>query len=201
MNNKVAITDCDSYNTEAVSAALDRLCADLGFDNTNPFGSFIEPGMRVLIKPNWGASCWREPADHKDDLYCVITHPTFIEVVADRVATALRGSGEIIIADNPSIDADFEEWMRHTGIRRLESKYDVPCHIYDLGLLACPSLDVYGKRDKMVAQPGDLSGEVEVDPGQASLLYDVDPTLFRGVFGEREDTAAAHTGDQQLYAF
>ena len=122
MANLVAIADCDSYNAEAVSAAMDKLCEDLGFDRDNPFGGFIKPGMRVFIKPNWVASRWRESADHKDDLYCVITHPAVIEAVADRVAVALQGQGEIMIADNPSIDADFEELMMHTGIRRLERK-------------------------------------------------------------------------------
>lgn len=53
----------------------------------------------------------------------------------------------------------------------------------------------------MVAQPGDPMGEVEVNLGKTSLLYDVDPTLFRGVFDEREDTVASHTGDQQQYTF
>lgn len=199
--NTVAITDCNSYHSDLVSEALDRLFSDLGLDRDNPFGSFIKPGMRVFIKPNWVASRWRESCPHKDDLYCVITHPAVIEAVADRVAAALRGKGEIIIGDNPSIDADFEELMRHTGIRRLESKYDVPCHIYDLRPLICPSLAVYGQRDKMVRQPGDPNGQVEVNLGAESLLYAVNPELFHGVFDQREDTVAAHTGDRQLYTF
>lgn len=199
--NTVAITDCNSYHSGAVSEALDRLFSDLGLDKSNPFGSFIKPGMRVFIKPNWVASRWRESCPHKDDLYCVITHPAVIEAVADRAAVALQGKGEIIIGDNPSIDADFEELMRHTGIRRLESKYDVPCHIYDLRPLICPSLAVYGQRDKMVRQPGDPNGQVEVNLGAESLLYAVNPELFHGVFDQREDTVAAHTGDRQLYTF
>lgn len=201
MKHTVTITDCDSYNPRAVSDALDRLCRDLGFDGENPFGSFIKPGMRVFIKPNWVASRWRESADHRDDLYCVITHPAVIEAVADRAAAALAGRGEIIIADNPSIDADFDELLAHTGIKRLESKYDVPCRIYDLRPLVCPDLSVYGKKDKMISKPGDPLGEVEVNLGSKSLLSHVDPTLFRGVFDEREDTVAAHTGDRQLYTF
>ena len=138
---------------------------------------------------------------HRDDLYCVITHPSVIEAVADRVAKALGGKGEIIIADNPSIDANFEELMAHTGLRRLESKYDIPCHIYDLRPLVCPSLDVYGKKDKMVTQSGDPNGEVKVNLGKESLLYSVDSSLFRGVFDERDETVAAHTGENQWYTY
>lgn len=200
---KVAIETCDTYRFEAVNAALDRLFANLGMDPKNPFGRgyLVEPGMCVTIKPNWVASRWRESCPHTDYLYSVITHPTVIEAVADRVALALQGDGEIIIADNPSIDADFDELMDFTGIRRLEGKYDVPCHIYDLRPLVCPSLDVYGQKDAMVPQSGDPNGQVEVNLGGESLLSDVDPTLFRGVFNEREETVAAHTGETQLYTF
>lgn len=198
---KVAIADCDNYRLENVKKALDELFVNLGMPLSNPLGNIIKPGMSVFIKPNWVASRWRASADHVDDLYCVITHPSVIEAVADRVAEALQGSGEIIIADNPSIDADFEELMQHTGIRRLEKKYDVPCHIYDLRPLVCPSLDVYGQKDKMISQSGDPRGEVQVNLGKESLLYEVDSSLFRGVFNEREETVAAHTGDTQLYTF
>lgn len=198
---RVAIAECSSYRLDAVSAALDGLCASLGLPPKNPFASFVKPGMRVFIKPNWVASKWRESCSHKDDLYCVITHPAVIEAVADRVAEALNGEGEIIIADNPSIDADFEALMELTGIRRLETKYSVPCHIYDLRPLVCPSLEVYGQKNKMKRQQGDPNGEIQINLGEKSLLYNVDPKLFRGVFNEREDTVAAHTGDRQLYTF
>lgn len=195
----VAIATADSYRPMKVNHALDLIFRSLGMNPENPFEGYIEPGMRVFIKPNWVASRWRKSCDHTDSLYCVITHPAVIEAVADRVAQALRGKGEIIIADNPSIDADFEELMEFTGIRRLEGKYDVPCHIYDLRPLVCKDLKDYGKKDKMAHQPGDPNGEVELNLGKNSLLYGVDSSLFRGVFDEREETVAAHTGDTQLY--
>lgn len=189
----------DSYRLNKVNHALDEIFSELGMDPVNPFKGYIKPGNRVFIKPNWVASRWRKSCDHIDDLYCVITHPSVIEAVADRVALALQGKGEIIIADNPSIDADFEELMQFTGIRRLESKYDVPCHIYDLRPLVCKDLKDYGKKDKMTPQRGDPNGEVEVNLGKNSLLNGLDSTLFRGVFEEREETIAAHTGNTQLY--
>jgi uncharacterized protein (DUF362 family) len=197
--NAVAIAAADSYRPIKVNRALDEIFQSLGINPDNPFEGYIKPGMRVFIKPNWVASRWRKSCDHTDSLYCVITHPAVIEAVADRVAQALCGAGEIIIADNPSIDADFEELMEFTGIRRLESKYDVPCHIYDLRPLVCKDLKDYGKKDKMTPQPGDPNGEVELNLGKNSLLYGVDSSLFRGVFDEREETVAAHTGDTQLY--
>jgi uncharacterized protein (DUF362 family) len=199
MNDAVAIASANSYRPAQVNRALDVIFRSLGMDSVNPFAEMVRPGNRVFIKPNWVASRWRASCPHVDNLYCVITHPAVIEALADRVALALRGKGEIIIADNPSIDADFEELMQFTGIRRLEGKYDVPCRIYDLRPLVCKDLKDYGKRDKMVAQPGDPNGEVEINLGRQSLFYGVDSTLFRGVFDEREETVAAHTGETQLY--
>lgn len=198
-NRMVAIAQADSYRLSVINRALDEVFSAIGMDPENPFKELVKPGMRVFIKPNWVASRWRKSCDHVDDLYCVITHPNVIEAVADRVAKALQGDGEIIIADNPSIDADFEELMAFTGIRRLETKYDVPCRIYDLRPLVCKDLKDYGKKDKMAHQPGDPNGEYEVNLGGKSLLHDVDSSLFRGVFDEREETVAAHTGDTQLY--
>lgn len=198
-NSAVAIAQADSYRPNKINRALNEIFHSLGMNPDNPFEGLVKPGQRVFIKPNWVASRWRKSCDHIDDLYCVITHPNVIEAVADRVALALQGKGEIIIADNPSIDADFEELMEFTGIRRLEGKYDVPCHIYDLRPLVCKDLKDYGKKNKMAHQPGDPNGEFEVNLGRESLLHDVDSTLFRGVFDEREETVAAHTGDTQLY--
>lgn len=198
-NKAVAMAMADSYRRTQVNRALDVVFQSLGMDPGNPFSGMVKPGQRVFIKPNWVASRWRRSCPHVDNLYCVITHPAVIEAVADRVALALHGEGEIIIADNPSIDADFEELMQFTGIRRLERKYDVPCHIYDLRPLVCKDLKDYGKRDKMTAQPGDPNGEVEINLGRESLFHGVDSSLFRGVFDEREETVAAHTGDTQLY--
>ena len=131
-NRLVAIAQADSYRPYKINRALDVIFRSLGMNPDNPFEGYILPGQRVFIKPNWVASRWRKSCDHTDYLYCIITHSNVIEAVADRVAKAMNGKGEIIIADNPSIDADFEELMDFTGIRRLECKYDVPCHIYDL---------------------------------------------------------------------
>lgn len=201
LNNDIAIASADNYLPQNVNKAMDFIMESLNLDKDNPFKDFIKPGMRVFIKPNWVASRWRESCNHRDNLYCVITHPAVIEAVADRVAKALNGKGQIIIADNPSIDADFEELMNFTGIKKLENKYDVPCSIYDLRPLVCKDLRDYGIKEKMSKQSGDPMGETQINLGKNSLLYNVDSTLFRGVFNEREETVASHTGTNQLYTY
>lgn len=197
----VAIEHADNYRLETVKESLRKCFIDLGLPENNPLGKYIQPGNKVFIKPNWVASRWRESCPHKDSLYCVITHPAVIEAMADYVAEALDGQGEIIIGDNPSIDADFSELMDFTGIKRLETKYYVKTTILDLRPLVCDNIANYGKKNLMVAQNGDPSGKVEVNLGKDSLLYGIDPSRFRGVFDERDETIASHTGETQLYTF
>jgi len=197
----VAISQANNYSIEEVNNSIDDLLMKLGYDIDDPFSSFIKPGMKVFIKPNWVASRWRKSCEHVDDIYSVITHPSVIEAVADRVAKALRGKGEIIIGDNPSIDANFDELMSLTGIKALEKKYNVDCKVLDLRPLVCKDLKHYGKKDKMCPQPGDPLGEIEVNLGNKSLLASVDSSLFRGVFDEREETIKSHTGSTQLYTY
>lgn len=198
---RVAIADADNYRLETVKKALRKCFEEMGFPKENPLGETIKPGQKVFIKPNWVASRWRASCPHKDTLYSVITHPNIIEAVTDYVAEALKGQGEIIIGDNPSIDADFQELMDFTGVRKLESKYKCKLSIVDLRPLVCNDLNNYGKKYLMVHQRGDPKGTVQVNLGEKSLLYGLDPMRFRGVFDEREETIASHTGLKQLYTY
>lgn len=197
----VSIVRAAAYQEDIINAALDTMFAQLGMDTEDPFADIIKPGMRVFIKPNWVASRWRKSCDHEDTIYSVITHPSVVEAVADRVVQALKGRGELVIGDNPSIDADFDELMELTQLKRLETKYDVPCRIMDLRPLICTDLKFYGKRDMMTKQTGDPLGEVQVNLGRKSLFHQIDPSLFRGVFDERDETIAAHSGETQLYSY
>ena len=204
--NKVVISHADNYRLENVKEILGATFQsffNLPTENKNPLGvgGLIKPGGCVFIKPNWVASRWRASCPHEDSLYCVITHPNVIEAIVDYVAIALEGRGEIILGDNPSIDADFEELMNTTKIRTLEKKYDGLLKVKDLRPLVCDDLKNYGKKYLMVPQPGDDKGEVKINLGKESLLYGINPKNFRGVFDEREDTIASHTGDNQLYTF
>ena len=200
--NKVAIADAYDYEIESVKYAMAELFESLGLDDSNPLKDVVTPGDTVFIKPNWVASRWRESCAHRDSLYSVITHPSVIEAMADYVNIALQGKGKIIIGDNPSIDADFEELMRFTKIReRLQGKYSCELEIKDLRPLVCDDLKYYGMKYKMVPQPGDDQGSVEINLGKDSMLYGIDPERFRGVFDEREETVASHTGETQLYTY
>src|SRR5258708_24158612 len=70
-----------------------RLLRDLGYDSAafgtaswNPLASIVEPGMCVVIKPNFVLS------HHADghDLFSIITHPSVLRAVMDYVWIALK---------------------------------------------------------------------------------------------------------------
>jgi len=201
MKNKVAYTTVPDYNLNSVKDALAKIFSSLGYDKNNPLGNIIKPGMNVFIKPNWVASKWRESCPHKDNLYCVITHPNVIEAVADYVDIALNGKGKIVIGDNPSIDADFNELLNTCEIEKIKKKYSVPCEILDLRPLVCNNLKDYGDRNKMQKQTGDPKGYTEVNLGKDSLFNNVNSSLFRGVFKQRKETIESHKKKNQLYTF
>jgi uncharacterized protein (DUF362 family) len=167
----------------------------------NPLSSLIKPGDTVFIKPNWVAHEYRKSCARQDDVYSTITHPAVIRGVADYVALALDGKGRIIIGDNPSIDADFEKLKALAQLDDLGSRYEVPCELVDLRPLRCADLKHYGIKEKMISQPGDPQGFVKVNLGRKSLLNGVNPRLFRGVFTDRSETVARHTGPNQEYEF
>lgn len=131
----------------------------------------------------------------------MITHPDLVEVTADYAAQALAGKGKLIIGDNPSVDADFDELIQTLDIRHLQSKYEVPCEILDLRPLVCRDLKDYGNKHRMAEAEGDPLGQKVINLGRSSMLYGVNPLLFRGVFDQRKDTIQAHFGETQIYGF
>lgn len=202
MNRQViSISTVNNYDLDELKNIFIKMFSNLGFSKKNPFENLVKPGDRVFIKPNWVASSWRKSCDHVDNLYSVITHPSIIETVADYVALALKGKGEIIIGDNPSIDANFEELMEYTKIKRIENKYDVKCTILDLRPLICDNLKNYGRLDAMKQQQGDPLGGTTVNLGNNSLLFGIDPSKFRGVFDDRTETIESHKENVQLYTY
>jgi uncharacterized protein (DUF362 family) len=200
---KVAIKKVEDYDIKNVSQSLGELFQMLGFDSKNPLGHLIKPNDTVFIKPNWVAHEYRKSCDFdkKGDVYSVITHPSVIRVMVEFAAKALDGKGEIIIGDNPSIDADFSKLRNLVKLDDLEKRTDIKCRILDLRPLVCTDLKYYGKRSKMKKQPGDPLGFTTVNLGKESLFYHVSPFLYRGVFNNRWETVLHHIGKRHEYGF
>jgi uncharacterized protein (DUF362 family) len=195
----VSAVRAESYDPAVVRAALRKAFDLLGLDPANPFKDIVRPGNRVFLKPNWVAHRYRASCPRQHDVYTTITHPEVIRAVAEAVDVALDGRGQILIGDNPSIDADFSELMKLQALDSLKTRLKTPVDFLDLRPLVCRDLRDYGNRDKMHERPGDPAGQTVVNLGRDSMLHGMNPRLFRGVFDQRDETIRAHSGDTHLY--
>ena len=94
-------------------SGLKRLMEEANLDPENPFGRWIEPGMKVLVKPNWV----RHATEGWSTMEALTTHPSLIRPIVDYVARALRTpagriEGEIILADSPLQSANLERLLQ-----------------------------------------------------------------------------------------
>lgn len=96
-------------------SSLRCLFAMWGKDPQNPFKEWINPGARVVIKPNWV----HHDSPHEKHLDALVTHTSLIKYLIDLLAVALKGDGSIIIGDAPLQSCDFDVLMKRTGIAEM----------------------------------------------------------------------------------
>jgi len=191
---------------EAVRACLRGLGLDAeryGTPGWNPLGHLVKPGDRVFIKPNLVTHEYRLGCDCPGDLFSVITHPSVLRAVADFVAIALKGRGEIVLGDNPCIDADWSLLTERTGLHRFGPYFTeagTPCRVLDLRPMWTDDLTYYGFRSKVSPQSGDPEGESVIDLGDRSWFRGISPLLFRGVFTNRWETIRHHSMGRHRYS-
>ena len=91
-----------------------------GQPDWNPLGDLIEPGERVVLKPNLVKE--DHPRDPKGWRY-VLTHGSVIRAVADYVWKAVGPDGSVAVADAPQTDSSFQKICEVLGLERLRDFY------------------------------------------------------------------------------
>lgn len=105
-----------------------------GTPEWNPLGELIHPGDNVVIKPNFVRHHHRlgKPVES------VITHGSVLRPILDYAYIALKGKGELTVADAPQGDADFSKLIEVNGVRPMFDWYankgtdDLPIQLIDL---------------------------------------------------------------------
>jgi uncharacterized protein (DUF362 family) len=90
-----------------------RLFSPLGYDTAawNPLGAVIQPGDRVLVKPNLvDDSAWQQGQ---------ITHPAFLRPILDYAVKACGPGGQVILGEGPWAAGVFDRVVDNTGIRAM----------------------------------------------------------------------------------
>jgi uncharacterized protein (DUF362 family) len=154
-----------------------ELLAQAGLDPINPFGEWIQPGMRVLVKPNWV----RHMTEDWSALDALVTHPSILRPVVDLVARALTNragkiEGEIVIADAPLQSANFELLLSQIEISPLLADWrarSIPIHLRDLRRVIAETDDSTGVILSSRDAAGDPAGDTVVDLGTESRLEEL----------------------------
>lgn len=108
MKARVAIVRCAEYEQESVDAAIDEAVGMFG-----GLASFIQPGWRVLLKPNMLRPA---PADK-----AVTTHPSVVQRLIELVRAC---DAEPFIGDSPAWGS-LRSALRQGGITAVAERYGV----------------------------------------------------------------------------
>ncbi|MCP5044676.1 MAG: DUF362 domain-containing protein, partial [bacterium] len=163
------------------------------------------PGATIVLKPNF-IRHWNpleeQGGQHKATIESVITHGSVLRAVADYAMLAAGREGEVIVAEAPQQDCDFDRIRTATGLDDLVAHAQAVGHrlsvvdlrreavVFDGGIIV-----------ERRALPGDPLGYRAVDLGSQSFFEDsgLDPNRFRGADYDPGPTAEHHRDGRNEY--
>lgn len=170
-----------------------------GTPHWNPLGEIVHPGNKVVVKPNF---LWHSHKYRPDEWEQVITHGSLIRAVVDYVLIALKGRGEVWIADGPQLDADWEKIIARTGLDQICAFYAsvsaVPVRVLDLRDYFIEVHDdvAYARR----SLPGDPAGSVVIDLGpQSRFVGHGGRGRYYGADYDQKEVNLHHSGRRHEY--
>ena len=156
----------------------------------NPLGDIVQPGQKVVLKPNFVRDFRETQAGHGD---CLITHGSIIRAVLDYAYIALKGEGRIMIADAPQNDANFEAIRQMAGLDEIRDFYrryaGFEIEVYDLRPERARKVGGVICGHEHLA--GDPAGYVKVNLGQRSAFNEISH-LCHLLYGSEYDTSEIH---------
>ncbi len=188
----VFIHQVGQYDAAAIESFLEESCASV-FKRINP-------GMRVVLKPNWVR---QGHSRDENSWQALITHPDVISAVLTVTLRRLHGSGHILICDAPQTDSSFSELLSRYPVDRWKKNCEEKGISFEI--LDLREDEWVTERDTVVARKkltGDPLGSTEVNlTGPWSEFYGHRPSV-RGYYGADYDIAetnAAHNGWDNRY--
>ena len=170
-----------------------------GSPGWNPLGQIIQPGDRVVLKPNLLTESHKFRLGEWEQ---VITHGSVIRAVLDYVLIALNGSGEVSIIDGPTLEADWDAIIDHLGLNEIvnfsQSVSRVPIRLVDLRDVQWEFHDdvIFDR----IPRPGDPEGGVVVNVDRHSRLVGYKGEgRYYGADYDQVETNGHHQHDQQEY--
>ena len=135
---------------------LDR--AHYGTSQWNPLGELVQPGGRIVVKPNWVLHRNEGPGG----MDCMITHPAVLRAVLEYVF--LAKPRQVVLGDAPLQGCEFNQLLDFGGLRAIIGEFqtrNLPLEIRDF-------------RRTVMHQSGDLKQvSEELQPESRYLLVDL----------------------------
>lgn len=173
----------------ATAASVRDLFRFLGLDDANPLGRWIQPGMTVVIKPNWVKHEFGD-TEGRNVLY---THASLVRALIDAALTALAGGGRVFVADAPLQGCDFARFRRQSGLAEMERDYArAPVAFLDLRRQWAEIDDASSYVHGVHALAGDPRGYSLVDLGARSRLMCFGVNARFGVTDYRHENTNGH---------
>ena len=170
-----------------------------GTSKWNPLASIICENNKVVIKPNFVTH-----SNTNGSIYSVITNPNIIRAVIDYVYIALKGTGQIIVADSPQADCNFDEILRVTELDSIVELYkrekNYKIEIIDLRQLRFEYHDGVLDMESRILLDGDPMGYSIINLRNKSAFSDMDnPEKLYGADYNREETILHHSKGNHEY--
>ncbi|MFT5440974.1 MAG: hypothetical protein ACI8W3_000014 [Myxococcota bacterium] len=181
--------------------ALGLDAAHYGRPTWNPLADLVRPGAAIVLKPNF-IRHWNPLEDEGESVESVITHGAVLRAVADYAMLAAGQQGEVIVAEAPQQDCDFDK------IRVLAGLDELAAHAAAIGR-TFKVIDL--RREAVVFDggiiverktlPGDPMGYRAVDLGRQSFFEGsgLDPNRFRGADYDPGPTSEHHRDGRNEY--
>ncbi len=201
---------------EAVFRGLGYDAARAGTPEWNPLGALIEPGDRVLIKPNFVTSKNFEEHLRGEKLACSSTHGSVLRPILDYALKACGPEGRVTIVDTPVEGCNLEEVVEGLGVRALLDWYGARGqrvdfidlrHFRVVPHMALDNVRRYGRsfnlgllvRERL---PGDPLGYTVVDLGERSWFREVERRAPRFAFhrSHKHTPVPHHSSGKQEYS-
>src|SRR5262249_51743235 len=129
------------------------------------------------------------------DYHCLVTHGSVMRPVLDYIIIALKGRGQITIADAPMIDNDFSRIIQLSSVQeiaRFFAQKGIDVKLYDLRVEDVEVRDGLILRRFKLA--GDPLGYIPIDLGQESEFAEISNLhrRYRGSDYDSQETSQHH---------
>jgi len=192
------MSEVKAYQYDTNYSNIEKLTDAIKEDFLSDLEDIVKPSQKIVLKPNFVR---QSHLNRPNDWEYVITHPSIIRIVLEKVVELLRGEGEVLIVDAPQTDSDYEEIIRRIGLKSIvesvQQTTTVRIEFFDLREEQW--IEKNGVTVRVKKLTGDPAGYVSVNLGKNSAFYDKKNKEYYGADYDRSETMKYHNDADNIY--